>query len=283
MEELTKEIEKSMKTLSLKGMLEVYKDLALRASKGNLQYEEYLALLLEAEVKRKTEGSVKAKIAKARFPYFKTIEEFDFSFQPHLNEKEVIHLSSLDFLDKKENILFLGPPGVGKTHLSIGLGIKACMAKYRVVFMQTQRLLEELMICQRDGSLMDKLMSYSRLHLLVIDELGYMPVTRQQANLLFQLISVRYERGSTILTSNYNFDEWGKIFEDTVVASAIIDRLVHHAKIFYITGSSFRLKNKIKNNGSTWICGVNKYLYFSAFNWDTTSIILILFENKEIH
>ena len=247
MKELTKEIEKSMKTLSLKGMLEVYKDLALKASQGNLQYEEYLALLLEAEVKRKTEGSVKAKITKARFPYFKTIEEFDFSFQPHLNEKEVINLSSLDFLDKKENILFLGPPGVGKTHLSIGLGIKACMAKYRVVFMQTQRLLEELMICQRDGSLMDKLMSYSRLHLLVIDELGYMPVTREQANLLFQLISVRYERGSIILTSNYNFDEWGKIFDDTVVASAILDRLVHHSKIFFITGSSYRLKNKIKS------------------------------------
>ena len=234
MKELTKEIEKSMKTLSLKGMLEVYKDLALKASQGNLQYEEYLALLLEAEVKRKTEGSVKAKITKARFPYFKTIEEFDFSFQPHLNEKEVINLSSLDFLDKKENILFLGPPGVGKTHLSIGLGIKACMAKYRVVFMQTQRLLEELMICQRDGSLMDKLMSYSRLHLLVIDELGYMPVTREQANLLFQLISVRYERGSIILTSNYNFDEWGKIFDDTVVASAILDRLVHHSRIIKI-------------------------------------------------
>ena len=248
MKELTKEIEKSMKTLSLKGMLEVYKDLALKASQGNLQYEEYLALLLEAEVKRKTEGSVKAKITKARFPYFKTIEEFDFSFQPHLNEKEVINLSSLDFLDKKENILFLGPPGVGKTHLSIGLGIKACMAKYRVVFMQTQRLLEELMICQRDGSLMDKLMSYSRLHLLVIDELGYMPVTREQANLLFQLISVRYERGSIILTSNYNFDEWGKIFEDTVVASAILDRLVHHSKIFFITGSSYRLKSKIKSD-----------------------------------
>lgn len=248
MKELTKEIEKSMKTLSLKGMLEVYKDLALKASQGNLRYEEYLALLLEAEVKRKTEGSVKAKITKARFPYFKTIEEFDFSFQPHLNEKKVITLSSLDFIDKKENILFLGPPGVGKTHLSIGLGIKACMAKYRVVFMQTQRLLEELMICQRDGSLMDKLMSYSRLHLLVIDELGYMPVTREQANLLFQLISVRYERGSIILTSNYNFDEWGKIFDDTVVASAILDRLVHHAKIFFITGSSYRLKSKIKSD-----------------------------------
>jgi DNA replication protein DnaC len=233
MKELTQEIEKSMKTLNLK---------------GNLQYEEYLALLLEAEVKRKTEGSVKAKITKARFPYFKTIEEFDFSFQPHLNEREVIQLSSLDFLDKKENILFLGPPGVGKTHLSIGLGIKACMAKYRVVFMQIQRLLEELMICQRDGSLMDKLMSYSRLHLLVIDELGYMPVTREQANLLFQLISVRYERGSIILTSNYNFDEWGKIFDDTVVASAILDRLVHHSKIFLITGSSYRLKSKIKND-----------------------------------
>lgn len=137
-------------------------------------------------------------------------------------------LSSLDFLEKKENVIFLGPPGVGKTHLSVALGIKACMAKYRVVFITAQKLLEELMLSLRDGSLTDKLLSYSRLNLLIIDELGYMPVSKEQANLLFRLVSMRYERGSIIITSNYNFNEWGEVFSDQVVAAAIIGRLVHH-------------------------------------------------------
>ncbi len=158
----------------------------------------------------------------------------------------MIKLCSLDFIEQKGNVIFLGPPGVGKTHLSIGLGIKACMGKYRVLFQTAQSLIEELMLAKKDGSLIDLLMSYSRLHLLIIDELGYMPITREQANLLFQLISMRYEKGYIILTSNYNFDEWGRIFEDNVVAAAIIDRLVHHARIFYINGGSYRLKDKLK-------------------------------------
>ena len=115
-----------------------------------------------------------------------------------------------------------------------------------MLFTSSQKLIEELVIAQRDGSLMEKLLFYSRLNLLIIDELGYMPVSREQANLLFQLISIRYERGSTILTSNYVFDEWGRIFDDHVVASAIIDRLVHHAHIFPISGSSWRIKDKLK-------------------------------------
>ena len=188
-------------------------------------------------------------MGKAKFPFLKTVEEFDFSFQPGLKEREVLHLASLQFIEKKENMIFLGPPGVGKTHLSVGLGIKACMARYRVLFTSAQKLIEELVIAQKDGSLMEKLLFYSRLHLLIIDELGYMPVSREQANLLFQLISIRYERGSTILTSNYVFDEWGKIFDDHVVASAIIDRLVHHAHIFPINGSSWRIKDKLKKGG----------------------------------
>ena len=246
MSELTNQIEGHMKALKLKGMLGVYMELSEQATKSKLQYEEYLALLLEEELKRKTEGQVRAKIGKAKFPFLKTIEEFDFSFQPNLKDKEVIRLSSLDFIEQKDNVIFLGPPGVGKTHLSVGLGMKACMAKHRVVFTSAQRLIEELMLGQRDGSLMERLMAYSRQNLLIIDELGYMPITREQANLLFQIMSIRYEKGSIILTSNYNFDEWGKIFEDNVVASAIIDRLVHHARIFYINGSSYRVKDKLK-------------------------------------
>lgn len=245
-EELYNQIDGHLRTLKFKGMIPIYRELSARAAAGNLLYEEYLALLLEEEVKRKTEVSVKTKIHLSRVPYQKTLEEFDFSYQPALKEKEVIKLSSLDFIEQKENVLFLGPPGVGKTHLAVGLAMKACMARYRVLFTTAQKLIEDLVISKRDGSIMEKLMAYSRLHLLIIDELGYMPITREQANLLFQLISIRYEKGSIILTSNYNFDEWGKVFDDNVVASAIIDRLVHHANVFYITGSSYRLKNKIK-------------------------------------
>lgn len=120
------------------------------------------------------------------------------------------------------------------------------MAKYRVTFITAQKLLEELMLSARDGSMADKLLSYSRLNLLIIDELGYMPVSKEQANLLFRLVSMRYEKGSIILTSNYNFNEWGEIFSDQVVAAAIIDRLVHHAQIYYINGTSYRLKGKLK-------------------------------------
>jgi DNA replication protein DnaC len=243
---LTAYLESQMQSLKLKGMLTHYQEITEKASQNNLSYTEYLSLLFEEELKRKNEGTVKTKINKARFPFIKTLEEFDFSFQPSIREKEIISLSSLDFVEKKENIIFLGPPGVGKSHLSVALGIKACMAKYRVVFITAQKLLEELLLSAKDGSLLDKLLGYSRLNLLIIDELGYMPVSKEQANLLFRLVSMRYEKGSIILTSNYNFNEWGEIFSDQVVAAAIIDRLVHHARIFYINGTSYRLKGKLK-------------------------------------
>ena len=249
-DKLSSYLESQLQALKLKGILAHYREITEKASHNNLSYPEYLSLLLEEELKRKNDGTVKTKITKARFPFIKTLEEFDFSFQPSLREKEIIALSSLDFIEKKENVIFLGPPGVGKTHLSVALGIKACMAKYRVAFITAQKLLEELMLSLRDGSLTDKLLSYSRLNLLIIDELGYMPVSNEQANLLFRLVSMRYEKGSIIITSNYNFNEWGEIFSDQVVAAAIIDRLVHHARIFYINGTSYRLKGKIKSGNS---------------------------------
>jgi DNA replication protein DnaC len=246
MNEIRERIESQMRALNLKGMINRYRELADRATEGKLRYEEYLSLLLEEELNGKTDRSVMARVHKARFPFVKTVEEFDFSFQPGIEEKEVIRLSSLDFIENKENLIFLGPPGVGKTHLATGFGVKACQSKYRVLFTTAQKLIEDLMLSVRDGSITQKLLAYSRLNLLIIDELGYMPVTKEQANLLFQLISMRYEKGSIILTSNYSFEDWGQVFQDNVVAAAIIDRLVHHAKIFYINGSSYRLKNKLK-------------------------------------
>jgi DNA replication protein DnaC len=237
-----------MRALKLKGMLSYYREFSERAAQGKLQYEEYLSLLLEEELRGKTERSVKTKIHKARFPFIKTLDAFDFSFQPSLGEKEILKLSSLDFIEKKENLIFLGPPGVGKTHLAAAFGIKACSAKYRVLFITAQKLIEDLMLSVKDGTITSKLLAYSRLNLLIIDELGYMPITKEQANLLFQLVSVRYEKGSIILTSNYNFEDWGQIFQDNVVAAAIIDRIVHHARIFFINGSSYRLKSKLGKN-----------------------------------
>lgn len=246
MNEIRERIESQMRALNLKGMINRYRELADRATEGKLRYEEYLSLLLEEELNGKTDRSFTAKIHKARFPFVKTVEEFDFSFQPGIEEKEVIRLSSLDFIENKENLIFLGPPGVGKTHLATGFGVKACQSKYRVLFTTAQKLIEDLMLSVRDGTITQKLLAYSRLNLLIVDELGYMPITKEQANLLFQLISMRYEKGAIILTSNYSFEDWGQVFQDNVVAAAIIDRLVHHAKIFYINGSSYRLKNKLK-------------------------------------
>lgn len=240
-------LESQLQALKLKGILANYREITEKAAQNNLSYSEYLSLLLDEELKRKNEGTIKTKINKARFPFIKTLEEFDFSFQPSLREKEIIALSSLDFIEKKENLIFLGPPGVGKSHLSVALGIKACMAKYRVVFITAQKLLEELMLSLKDGSLTDKLLGYSRLNLMIIDEVGYMPISKEQANLLFRLVSMRYEKGSIIITSNYNLNEWGEVFSDQVVAAAIIDRLVHHARIFYINGTSYRLKGKLKS------------------------------------
>ena len=238
------ELEAYMKELKLKGMLANYGIMAEEASKKNLPYEKYLSLLLKSEYERKKDGSIKNKISKAKFPYIKTLEGFDFGFQPHIEEKEIIRLSGLCFIEEKHNVIFLGPPGVGKTHLSIALGIQACMAKYRVVFYTAQKLIEELVIAEKDGSLLDKLLYYSRIDVFIIDELGYMPISKEQANLLFQLVSMRYEKKPLIITSNYSFDGWGNIFHDTVVAAAIIDRIVHHAYIFPINGSSYRVKGK---------------------------------------
>lgn len=246
MAELHGQLEEHLRSLKLKAMLATYRSFSERAAKSKLSYEEYLALLLEEEVRARTDQTLQKKINQAKFPYVKPLESFDFSFQPDLPEKELLRLSSLEFLETKENLIFLGPPGVGKTHLAVSFGLKACMLKHRVLFVTARDLLDDLMLAVKQGALTGKLMSYSRLSLLVIDELGYVPVTKEQANVFFQLVSMRYEKGAMILTSNYGFEDWGQIFPDPVVASAILDRLVHHAKIFFIRGSSYRLKDKLK-------------------------------------
>lgn len=243
-------LELQLKSLSLTKILAHYQEEAQKAAQEKLTYEGYLARLIELEAMSKLDRAITVKINKARFPTVKTIEAFDFSFQPQLNEKEIIRLTSLDFIERKENLLFLGPPGVGKTHLAVAFGVKACMAKYRVLFTRTQDLLADLRVAHKTGRLGQALLNLSRLDLLILDELGYLPISPEQANLLFQLVSLRYEKGAIILTSNYGFEDWGPIFTDQVIASAIIDRLVHHSHIFVINGNSFRMKQKLMSEAA---------------------------------
>jgi DNA replication protein DnaC len=214
---------------------------AERAAKDETPYAAYLARLIELEMADKADRSVNARIARARFPVIRTLEEFDFTFQPGLSAVRVRELANLAFLDQATNVLFIGGPGVGKTHLAISLGLKACAARRSVLFSSAADLLDELVAAEVSHNLGH----LRRLELLIVDELGYLPMDGRRANLFFQLVAARYTRGSLLITSNVAFDGWGKLFGDDVIASAILDRLLHHSEIFAVNGPSYRLRDKL--------------------------------------
>jgi DNA replication protein DnaC len=240
-------IEDYLKTLSLHKISEIYQQESENATKLKLSYQQYLQRLLEAEVLSKTEKSINRKIRIASFPVVKRFEEFDFSFQPQIDEKLIRELANLNFIEQAKNIIFLGPPGVGKTHLAIAFGVKACLQGNRVAFYSAEKLTQELLTDEISNSLQKKLDSLSKIDLLIIDELGYIQLSKKTATLFFQLVAKRYEKGSVIITSNKPFENWGEIFNDDIVASAILDRLLHHCYPFFIQGKSFRLKNLSSN------------------------------------
>jgi len=234
----------NLRRLTLRRIEEIFEQEAKRAVKLKMSYTGYLSRLVEEEVLAKNERSVNARISKARFPFLKTLESFDFSFQPSISEVLIKELAGLSFLQKAENIVLLGPAGVGKTHLAIGLGMKACAARKRVLFVSALALTDELMAGLVSRELLHKLDILSRLDLLIIDELGYLPMDKGRANLFFQLVSRRYESGSMIITTNRAFNEWGQVFGDDVIAGAILDRVLHHSHIIAIQGESYRIKDK---------------------------------------
>jgi len=232
--------------LKLRRVIELYEGVAEEAGKKDWTYVDYLEKLLEAEAALRQERTVIMKMQMARFPFQKTLDQFEFSFQPSLDRKLVKSLSTLKFVEERENVLLLGPPGVGKTHLAIALGLEAIKAGYPVYFATAADLMASLERAQAKGQLEARMRNLLKPKLLVIDELGYLPLEPWEASQFFQLVSARYEKGSILLTSNKSYGEWGEIFPDAVMAAAILDRLLHHSTTVNIKGESYRLKGKRK-------------------------------------
>lgn len=208
---------------------------------------EALYELTEKEILFRNERAEKINIGISNFPYIRTIDDFDFSFQPTVNKTLLLELMTFKFIENKENILFVGTSGVGKTHLATAIGIEACKKRISTYFISCQALIHKLSKAAYENRLDDALRQFGRYKLLIIDEIGYLPQDKQGANLFFQLITKRYEKTSTIITTNQPFSKWGEVFGDITIANAILDRLLHHSYIIKIAGRSYRIKDKIES------------------------------------
>ncbi len=225
---------------------EVAPSLAERARAEGWDPETYLARVLAAEVAARESHGGDARVRRARFPQVKTLDDFDFSFCRGLDRRRIAHLAQLDFLREATNVIFLGPPGTGKTHLSIALGVQAARRGYRVAFGTAHEWVGRLGAAKRAGRLDAELERLRRTPLLIVDEVGYIPFDHEAAALFFALVSSRYERASLIVSSNKTFSAWAEIFGDPVAVAAMVDRLVHHAEVIVIKGESYRLRGRGK-------------------------------------
>lgn len=218
---------------------------------NGLSFTEGLLRLSNYEVDFKEQNASRSMVKSAAFPFVKELEDFDFGFQPGVSEQEMREFASLGFLEKNENIVFLGPSGVGKTHLATSIGIAAAKKRMSTYFIKCHDLLQQLKKAKLENRLDARMKHFCHYRLLVVDELGYLPIDKEDSNLFFQLVDARYEKKSTIVTTNMNFNEWDGVFYDAVVAGAIMDRVLHHAHVVPISGKSYRLKDHLAHTDAS--------------------------------
>jgi DNA replication protein DnaC len=240
------DLRRQLQLLKLPYILEHFEELASKASAEQWSHVEFLARLIEGEAAAHQDRARQRRITQAGFPVLKTLERFDFTWPTKINRPAVQNLFRLKFIDDKANAILIGGVGLGKTHLATALGLAACHAGRRVCFAIAIDIINNLLAAQKAGRLVKKLKEYTRPELLIIDELGYLPIDQRGADLLFQIISQRYERGSIVLTTNKAYKHWPSMFNnDSTLTSAILDRVLHHAETIVIEGKSYRMKDRI--------------------------------------
>jgi len=237
-------LQDKLKKLHFSGVIKTADMRIEQAIREKLSYQEFLELLINDELLNRTNNGNQKRMQQAKFPQLKTMEEFNFNYQPSINRQTIYHLGACEFIRKKENIAFIGPPGTGKTHLAIAIGAKAVIQGYSVIFITLNDMLEDLYMSRADNSFAQRLKKYTQCDLLIIDELGLKKLNQTSVDDFYEVIAKRYEQRSTIITSNKTFEEWGKILFDPVLATAILDRFVHHCNFIVINGESYRMRER---------------------------------------
>lgn len=241
---VVEQLQGTLKGLGLTSVEMRLENLLEQAAKKEPSYADFLLDLLKSELEARRTRYLRARLQLAHLPYVKTFDQFDFSFQPSVDERQVRELRTLRFVHEASNVIFLGPPGVGKTHLSVALAEASIQAGFGAYFITAHDLVSDLSRAMRESRLDRRMRIYLAPKVLVIDEMGYLPLDEMGATIFFQLVSARYERGSIILTSNKSYGDWGSIFGDPIIATAILDRLLHHSTTVNIRGESYRLKDR---------------------------------------
>lgn len=237
-------IKENLAALGMKNTLEIIDNYLERAIADRTNVVEVLDHILTSEALAKKKRAVDNQITMSGFPFKKTMEMFDFGFQPSIDKAQIDELCTMRFVENKENVVFLGTPGVGKTHLAVAIGILAAQHRYSTYYINCNTLIEQLNKAHYENRLAERLKHFAKYRVLIIDEIGYLPMDIQGANLFFQLIAKRYEKNTTIFTSNKMFSQWNEVFSDLTIASAILDRILHHCTVINIKGESYRLKER---------------------------------------